>query len=167
MGTSLHTYPLCAVAEARRSIRDEATSVRLGAVTVRYVHAEPASRYSLLEWVAPAGAPSPPVHVHHRTDEGFYVLTGTYAFLLEDARIEAPAGSHVLVRKGQPHTFWNAGEETARCLIVLTPPGFEAYFRELAHGLAASESDDAAMEVRRQLSARYDIRVVGPPAWPG
>jgi hypothetical protein len=68
-----------------------------------------------------------------------------------------------LAPKGHPHTFWNAGEDTARCLIVLSPPGFEACFRELADGLAAAVSEEGAMAVRQRLSRRYDIEVVGPP----
>jgi mannose-6-phosphate isomerase-like protein (cupin superfamily) len=141
-------------------------SVHLGAVTVRYVHADASTPYSLLEWVAPAGAPSPPVHVHHDTDEGFYVLAGTFGFLLDGQRLEAHAGTHVLVPTGHPHTFWNAGAETASCLIILSPSGFEQYFRDLAEGLAARDSDEAAIEVRRELSGRYDIEVVGPPVDP-
>jgi mannose-6-phosphate isomerase-like protein (cupin superfamily) len=137
--------------------------VQLGPVTVRYVHVGPSSPYSLLEWIAPPGAPSPPVHVHQATDEGFYVLAGVFGFLLDDERIDAAAGRHVLVPRGTPHTFWNAGDETASCLIVLSPPGFEAYFGELARGLSESESEDAAIEVRMRLSARFDIEVVGPP----
>ncbi len=142
-------------------------TVQLGAVTIRYVHAAASSPYALLEWIAPAGTESPPVHIHHRTDEGFYVLAGTYGFQLDDGRIEVSAGSHVLVPRGHPHTFWNGGDETASCLIVLSPAGFEGYFRELASGLAASGSEDAAMQVRRELSARYDIEVVGPPVGTG
>jgi mannose-6-phosphate isomerase-like protein (cupin superfamily) len=140
--------------------------VRLGAVTVRYVHAEAPAPYSVLEWIAPAGARSPPVHVHHTTDEGFYVLAGTFGFLLDGQRIEAHAGTHVLVPRGHPHTFWNACAETATCLIILSPSGFEQYFRDLAEGLAVDDSDEAAIEVRRELSARYDIEVVGPPVDP-
>ena len=132
-------------------------------MTIRYVHAAAASPYALLEWVAPAGTPSPPVHVHHRTDEGFYVLAGTYGFLLDDRRIDLAAGSHILVPRGRPHTFWNAGDETARCLILLSPAGFEAYFRELADGLAQLRSEAEAMQLRKELSARHDIEVVGPP----
>ena len=132
-------------------------------MTVRYVYSEAARPYSLIEWIAQAGAESPPVHIHHRTDEGFYVLDGTFGFLLDDQRFEAAAGSHVFVSRGHRHTFWNSGRELATCLIVLSPAGFEDYFGELADGLAASGSDDAAMEVRRRLSSRYDIEVVGPP----
>jgi mannose-6-phosphate isomerase-like protein (cupin superfamily) len=137
--------------------------VTLGEVTIRYVHADASSPYSLLEWSAPPGTPSPPVHIHHHTDEGFYVTAGSYAFEFDGERILAPAGSHVLVPKGRAHTFWNAGNEVAGCLIVLAPPGFEAYFRELSEGLAHARSDDEAIELRHRLSATYDIEVVGPP----
>jgi mannose-6-phosphate isomerase-like protein (cupin superfamily) len=138
-------------------------SIDLGGVTITFVHSEPQSSYSLLEWNAPAGTRSPPVHLHHRTDEGFYVLTGAYTFLRDGDRIEAGAGEHVLVPKGLPHTFWNSGPETARCLMVLTPAGFEGYFRELAGRLAAAGSEEEEIQARRELSARHDIEVVAPP----
>ena len=91
------------------------------------------------------------------------MLSGTFGFLLDRERIDAPAGTHLLVPKGRPHTFWNTSGETSRCLILLSPPGFEAYFRELATGFAALESEKEATELRRKLGARYDIEVVGPP----
>lgn len=91
------------------------------------------------------------------------MLSGSFGFLLDGERIDAPAGTHLLVPKGLPHTFWNSGEETSRCLILLSPPGFEAYFRELAAGIAAIQSEEEATELRRKLGARYDIDVVGPP----
>ncbi len=48
-----------------------AATVSVGPVTVTYMHDDPASGYALLEWEAPPGAASPPVHIHHRTYEGF------------------------------------------------------------------------------------------------
>ena len=141
-------------------------TVRVGPVTVGYVLDDPSAGYALLQWEAPAGAASPPVHRHHRTDEGFYVLTGTFRFLVDGATTDATPGSHVLVRKGLPHTFWNPGTAPARCLIVLTPPDFAPYFRDLSLGLSRSPSDEEAVRVRKELSARYDIEVVGPPITP-
>ena len=141
-------------------------TVSVGPVTVTYVHEDPTSGYALLTWEAPPGTASPPMHVHHRTDEGFYVLSGAYRFLVDGATIEAPAGSHVLVRAGLPHTFWNAAGVPARCLIILTPPEFAQYFRELSLGLADAKTDEDSIEVRRRLSARFDIEVVGPPIKP-
>ena len=139
-----------------------AATVSVGPVAVTYVHEDPVAGYALLEWEAPPGAPSPPLHVHHRTDEGFYVLSGSYSFVLDGETIDGPAGSHVLVRAGTRHTFWNDGDVPARCLIILTPPDFAPYFRELSIGLAAARTDDESIEVRRRLSARFDIEVVGP-----
>ena len=101
-----------------------AATVSVGPVTVTYVHEDPAGSYALLEWLAPPGAASPPLHVHHRTDEGFYVLSGEYRFLVDGETIDGSAGAHVLVRSGSAHTFWNAGDVPARCLIILTPPDF-------------------------------------------
>jgi len=143
-----------------------AATVSVGLVTVTYVHEDPAGSYALLEWEAPPGAASPPVHVHHRTDEGFYVVSSAYRFLVDGKTIDGPTGSHLLVRAGVPHTFWNAGDAPARCLIILTPPEFALYFRELSLGLADAKTDEDSIEVRRRLSARFDIEVVGPAIKP-
>ncbi len=140
--------------------------VSVGPVTVTYVHENPASGYALLEWAAPPGTSSPPVHVHHRTEEGFYVVSGTYRFFVGDETVEREAGGHVLVPAGVPHTFWNAGGVTAVALLILTPPDFAPYFRELSQGLVEAKTDEDAVAVRRRLSARFDIEVVGPPIAP-
>jgi mannose-6-phosphate isomerase-like protein (cupin superfamily) len=138
-------------------------SVELTGVTVTFIPTEPGAPYSLLEWEAQVGSPSPPVHVHHKTDEGFYVMAGRFAFLLDGVQTYASPGAHVLVPTGHAHTFWNPGVRLAKCLIILSPSGFEGYFRELAPLLAATDAEDAAVEARRSLSSRYDIEVVGPP----
>jgi mannose-6-phosphate isomerase-like protein (cupin superfamily) len=137
--------------------------VELIGVTVTFTPTQPGAPYSLIEWEARAGSPSPPVHIHHNTDEGFYVLEGKFGFLVEGLVTHAAPGTHVLVPKSHEHTFWNSGPAPARCLIILSPPGFEAYFRELGPLLALAGSDEAAVEARRGLSARFDIEVVGPP----
>ncbi len=60
--------------------------------------------------------------------------------------------------------FWNQGSVPARVLIVLSPSGFERYFEELAEGLAVvGDMPEKAMSLRKALSQRYDIEVVGPP----
>jgi mannose-6-phosphate isomerase-like protein (cupin superfamily) len=115
--------PTGGAADVHAETSSASNLITLGEVTIRYVHAEASSRYSLLERSAPPGAPSPPVHIHHHTDEGFYVTVGSYAFECDGERLPAPAGSHLLVPKGRAHTFWNAGNEVAVCLIVLAPTG--------------------------------------------
>ena len=98
--------------------------------------------------------------MHHGTEEGFYVVSGRYRFRVGGETIDCTAGSHVTVRPGTAHTFWNAGDVHAVALIILTPPAFASYFRELANGLAAAHDGDPWVDVRRSLSSRFDIEVV-------
>ena len=78
--------------------------------------------FVIVEWRAEVGTHRiAPLHVHHVDDEAWYVLEGTLGFRVGDDELEAPAGAAVLVERGTPHTFWNAGDVEARYLLVLTP----------------------------------------------
>ena len=61
------------------------------------------------------------LHVHHEDDEAWVVLEGTLGFQVGDEIVTAPAGSAVLVSKGTPHSYWNAGEIEARYVLVMSP----------------------------------------------
>ena len=76
----------------------------------------------LVQWVAEVGDHwiAPP-HIHHDDDEAWYVLRGTLGFLVGDEEFEAVPGSAVLVRKGIPHAYRNAGDVEAEYLLVMPP----------------------------------------------
>src|SRR5215467_14416618 len=61
------------------------------------------------------------LHVHHEDDEAWYVLEGTLGLQVGGEIVTAPAGTAVLVPKGTPHSYWNAGEGEARYVLVMTP----------------------------------------------
>lgn len=73
-----------------------------------------------------------PLHYHHNEDEYSYVLEGTLGALLGDEVVEAGPGTWVFKPRGQWHTFWNAGDVPCRIIEVISPAGFESYFREVA-----------------------------------
>ncbi len=52
----------------------------------------------------------------------------------------------------QWHTFWNAGDEPCRILEIISPAGFEQYFRELA---AMGGPLEASPEQFARLVQRY------------
>jgi mannose-6-phosphate isomerase-like protein (cupin superfamily) len=79
------------------------------------------------------------LHVHHSDDEAWYVLEGTLGFRLGEKTLTAPAGSAVLAPAGTPHTYWNAGQERARYLLVAHPRLF-ALIEEL-HGPGADYAE--------------------------
>jgi quercetin dioxygenase-like cupin family protein len=142
----------------------EGKTVSFSGNWVTLLHGYPGGAYSVVEWVSEPGVPGPPLHIHRVTDEAFYVLEGTFGFLAGGRTFEGGAGAFVFAPKGLEHTYWNEGKTPAKMLITISPPGFERYFEELAEGLEAAGGDEqAAMSVRKALSEKYDIDVVGPP----
>jgi mannose-6-phosphate isomerase-like protein (cupin superfamily) len=83
-----------------------------------------------------------PLHYHHNEDEYTCVLEGRLGALLGDEVIEAGPGAWVFKPRHQWHTFWNAGDTPCHIIEVISPAGFENYFREAA---SAWEGDDAQL----------------------
>ncbi len=90
--------------------------------------ADTGGRYTLVEITAPPGLQSP-LHVHHREDEGFYVLDGTVTILVGERTVELGPGQHAFGPRGIPHRF-TVGPDGAHMIWVLTPGGFEDLIEE-------------------------------------
>jgi mannose-6-phosphate isomerase-like protein (cupin superfamily) len=82
---------------------------------------------SVLETRIEAG---PPLHVHDREDECFYVLDGELSIRCGSDAFDAPPGSFVFLPRGRPHRFW-ARDRSARLLLIAVPAGIEDYFRQI------------------------------------
>ena len=97
-----------------------------------------------------------PLHRHHREDEYSYVLEGRMGALLGDDVLDAGPGDLVFKPRNQWHTFWNAGDDPARLLEIISPAGFERFFAELVElgGVTQAEPQDLA-----ELCARYELEM--------
>jgi quercetin dioxygenase-like cupin family protein len=100
---------------------------------------------SMIDVVAPAGFPGPPLHVHD-FDEAFYVLEGELTFQLEDRLVTAGAGELAFAPRNVPHTFANRSGAPARYLLVCTPASFERYFARMEAEQAGVEPPEWAMQ---------------------
>lgn len=89
-------------------------------------------RYAIVHHPLAPRALAAPLHYHHNEDELSYVLTGRLGALLGEEVVTAEAGTWVFKPRGQWHTFWNAGDEPCEIIEVISPAGFENYFREVA-----------------------------------
>jgi mannose-6-phosphate isomerase-like protein (cupin superfamily) len=76
--------------------------------------------------------PRTPMHRHHREDEYSFVLEGATGALLGHETVLGHPGDVIFKPRCQWHTFWNAGDAPAHVLEVISPAGFENYFRELS-----------------------------------
>ncbi len=107
--------------------------------------------FSLVEHPVPPRSLCAPRHRHSGVDEYSFVLEGRMGALLGDDVIYADAGDLAFKPRDQWHTFWNAGDEPLRILEVISPAGFEHFFRELGE---AAEGREVDPEV---LGERYGI----------
>jgi quercetin dioxygenase-like cupin family protein len=132
--------------------------VHLYALGVRFMIGgdETGGRFSLVEHPLPPRALGSPVHTHHHEDEYSYVLQGRVGLMLGDEVIEARPGDLVRKPREVPHAFWNASDEPARLLELISPAGFDDYFRELAPLLSAPERDET--EIGRVV-ARHGLEI--------
>jgi len=93
-------------------------------------------RLAIAESVLAPHTQGPPQHRHARHDEGFYILSGTVRFTVEDEDYDATAGTLVMVPPGTPHTFANLTGQPAVMLSTFTPDLYVQYFRDLQDMLA-------------------------------
>src|SRR3954449_3718626 len=133
-------------------------SVTLQTIGVRFMipGADSDTRFSLVEHPMPPRALAAPLHRHNREDEYSFILEGRMGALLGDDVVEAGPGDLVYKPRGQWHTFWNAGDEPARILEIISPAGFEHFFAELSDlGGALGAPPEALAE----LNARYGLEM--------
>ena len=137
---------------------DQGEAVHLLALGVRFMidGERTGGAFSLVEHPLPPRALGAPVHTHHNEDEYSYVLEGRVGVQLGPEVLEAGRGDLLFKPRGVAHAFWNASDEPARLLELISPAGFEHYFRELAPLLAATVRDEAAIG---EVVARYRLDI--------
>ena len=140
-------------------------------VTYKTTSDQTGGAYSLFDVASQPGT-GPSLHVQHREDEAFWVLSGEYEFLIEGRTTRTSAGSLIYVPRGNLHAHKNVGEEPGRMLVTHTPGGLHERFSEevgelTTHSptLPVSEEELDAKAVVR-IAAKYGIELI-PPASAG
>jgi quercetin dioxygenase-like cupin family protein len=109
---------------------------------------------AIVEHSFEVGALVPP-HVHTREDEYSVVLDGEIGFRSGDREAVLGPGGYITKPRGELHTVWNAGSTPGRMIEVISPAGFENFFRELVALFATAPPEfDAVVEI----AARYGLR---------
>jgi quercetin dioxygenase-like cupin family protein len=110
----------------------------------------------------------PPPHIHHKEDEIFYVLEGEIIVSVGDHTMKGTPGTMIFLPRDVRHSFTIESEQF-RMLNLVTPAGFEAWFREFgvpapAMTLPPPANEPAYGEVQRMLEAapRYGLDFVLP-----
>ncbi len=90
---------------------------------IKVTASQTGGQMTIVEITEPPGAQSP-LHVHHREDEGFWILDGDAVFEVGDATIDAHAGDYLFGPRDIPHRY-TVGAAGCRMLFMMIPGGFE------------------------------------------
>jgi mannose-6-phosphate isomerase-like protein (cupin superfamily) len=92
----------------------------------------------------------PPRHVHHGSDELFYILEGQFLILVGERQESVSAGTYVFVPRGTLHAYNVTGTERGRMLSAFIPGGPERGFEEFVK--LRTEGEEVNRSVRRSRS---------------
>ncbi len=99
------------------------------------------------------GAEGPPLHLHRRHSDSFYVLSGRLTVRLDDEAVTVGPGGMAMVPPGIAHTFFNPDQTPTRFLNIHTPGvGFDRYLLEISAALVAGADGEEIATIQ----ARYD-----------
>jgi gentisate 1,2-dioxygenase len=105
----------------------------------------------------PPHALAAPLHRHKNEDEYSYVLEGRVGALLGDEVVIGEPGDLIFKPRDQWHTFWNAGDQPARLLEIISPAGFERFFEEMVD--MPREAGPPTPEEIAATAARYELEL--------
>ncbi len=115
---------------------------------------------SVVEHPFPVGALVPP-HLHTREDEYSIVTEGEIGFRSGDREVVLGPGGYITKPRNELHAMWNAGKTPARMIEIISPAGFELFFRDLVD-LADNGPPDFADIAR--IAESYGLEF-GQAAW--
>lgn len=124
-------------------------AVKLGA-------AQSGGEATVIEGVIPPDS-GPPLHVHEKENETYYVLEGQFEFVCGDECAWGGPGTFVFAPRGLPHRYKNVGDKPGRVLFGFTPGGIEAFFEDLG------KQPELNPQIITEIAAKYEITMLPPP----
>ena len=103
-------------------------------------------------------------HVHHREDEGFWIVEGDVTLDVGGTIIETHAGDYAFGPRDIPHVF-NVGAAGCRMLFLFTPGGFEDLIlatSEPAQSRVVPPPPTEPPDIARmnEITARYGAEII-------
>jgi quercetin dioxygenase-like cupin family protein len=106
----------------------------------------------------------PPLHVHHREDEWYYVLSGDFIFKAGGEEHRMATGASIWLPREIPHVWANTSSAEAKLILICQPAGFEKFFEEIGKEMGDTPLDaETAMKKTKATMAKYGMEMLGPP----
>jgi quercetin dioxygenase-like cupin family protein len=98
-------------------------------MTVKVTKTISGNRYSRIEILHPPNT-GPVLHTHPMAPEAYHVLDGEYSMKYGNKTYLAHTDDFVFIPKDIHHNYWS-GPHGGKVLVI-SPPGLEGYFKEVA-----------------------------------
>jgi quercetin dioxygenase-like cupin family protein len=134
-----------------------------GLAEIKATAADTGGLLTIIEVTEPPGAEAP-LHVHHREDEGFWILEGEVTLYVGDETIEAGAGDFAWGPRDVPHRY-TVGPTGCRMLFICTPAGFEGLVRDMSvpaetRKLPPASDEEPDMEMVAAVAQKYGCELL-------
>ena len=114
--------------------------------------------FSVFEEIATDGPnPGPPLHIHHKQDEVFYIVEGDFVFQVGNEKIVATKGDTIFGPRGVPHTYFKKSAKTHLIFSYSPAENMEEIFSGL------KKMNPFSPEAFAKLCKENDVEFVGPP----
>ena len=117
---------------------------------------------SIFEHPFPVGA-LVGAHLHTREDEYSIVTEGEIGFRSGEREVVLGSGGYITKPRGEMHAMWNSGTVPARMIEIISPAGFEHFFRELAEMVGSDAADRDQVPVLQTVTACASATPTGFP----
>jgi quercetin dioxygenase-like cupin family protein len=100
----------------------------------------------------------PPLHVHPKQDEIFFIVQGEYLFQVGEDKHQLKDGDTIFLPRNVPHAFAQLTEK-GKMFFLFQPSGkMEDFFRAIGNLTSPPTPEQGA-----KIFADHDMKVVGPP----
>jgi mannose-6-phosphate isomerase-like protein (cupin superfamily) len=104
----------------------------------------------------------PFLHVHHREDEWYYVISGEFTFKAGEKSFQLQVGGSIWLPRGIPHVWANTTNANGKLILVCQPGGFEKFFEEMGREMENVSQAEAHTKMG-EVMAKYGMEMLGPP----
>jgi quercetin dioxygenase-like cupin family protein len=135
----------------------------LGHVANRFMidGADAGGRVAVLQHHFEPKALAAPMHRHHDEDEYTFVLSGRIGAILGGQEVYGEPGDLIFKPRDQWHTFWNASDEPAVVLEIISPAGLEDMFKSFEH-LTEPPTPESLADMARKVHCDLDFEATFP-----
>ena len=126
--------------------------------SVKISSSDSGGAYAVMEACTPPNS-GPPLHLHQREDEWWYIVDGNFLFEIDGNSVHAGPGDTVFAPRGSRHTFQNIGTIPGRTLVTVVPGGLRVFPRGECRGTVRHAAPSC-----RNLAYLPQIRIGVP--WP-